>query len=77
MIVAVATLAALGGVREAVATLAALGGVRKGASEIAIVLAVSLVMGVFVGGITGAALLYILRATPRAVAQEVETPPAC
>jgi hypothetical protein len=64
MIVAVATLAALGGVREAVATLAAWGGMREGVSEIAIIIAVSLVMGVFVGGITGATLLYILRAGP-------------
>jgi hypothetical protein len=63
------------GIIVAVAALAALGGVREGVFGIAAVIAVSLVMGVLVGGITGSGLVYILRTEPRAVAQDAEPPP--
>lgn len=43
---------------------------------IATTVAAGLVMGLLVGGITGAALIYILRAGPPAAAKDAERPPA-
>lgn len=59
------------GVSVAWVVLKASGGAVEGTGLIAGFLAASLVMGLLVGGITGAALVYILRGTP-AVAQHIE-----